>query len=300
MSSYTYLEAAEAAGITPELASQFWIALGFPLTDDGEPVFTDDDVEALRFAADLIRSGSVEEQVALQMTRTIASSIARIADAQVEVAVDRARRLGPDDDGLMIDPQVIERMPWLLGYVWRRHAESALRRSMELGDDDVPLTVGFADLVGFTVLSQQVSETELATIVDRFTSLAYETVVSLGGRVVKTIGDEVMYATDLPRAAVEIGLTLAERHRDDEDLSDVRVGIARGDVLDHDGDLFGPPVNLASRITNIARPGAVVVDAAVHDALVDEEPYDWRPIRPRNLKGIGKVPLWRVRRVASR
>ena len=248
--AYDYLDAAAAAGIEPALASKFWIALGFPLTDDGQRVFTDDDVEALRFAADLIRSGSVEEEVVLQMTRTIASSIARIADAQVEVAHERARRLGAGDDGgILVDQVVIERMPWILGYVWRRHVMAAYRRAVETGNDDVPLVVGFADLVGFTVLAQQVPERELAQIVDRFTSLAYETVVSLGGRVVKTIGDEVMFSVDSARAAVEIGLSLSERHRDDEELSDVRVGIASGDVLDHDGDLYGPPVNLASRIT---------------------------------------------------
>lgn len=294
---YTATEAAEAAGIDPALATRFWTALGFPRPEHDEPLLGDDDVEALRFAAELIRSGSVEPEVALQMTRTIASSVARIAEAQVGVAADRARRLAdPEGGGLLVDPTAMERMPWILGYAWRRHAEAALRRAIESGTDDVPLAVGFADLVGFTALSQQVSEQELAGVVDRFMTLAYETVVSLGGRVIKTIGDEVMYAVEEPKVAVDIGLSLADAYRDDEQLSDVRVGIASGDVLDHDGDLFGPPVNLASRITAIARPGAVVVSPEVHEALAGDDGYRWRSLRARNLKGIGRVPLWRVRR----
>jgi adenylate cyclase len=294
--TYTAGEAAELAGIEPELATRFWTALGFPRAGRDDPIFGDDDVEALRFASELIRSGSVEPEVALQMTRTIASSVARVAEAQIGVAAERARRLAGDDGAYLLDKTVIDRMPWLLGYAWRKHAEAALRRAIESGTDDVPLAVGFADLVGFTVLSQQVSERELAQIVDRFTTLAYETVVQLGGRVIKTIGDEVMYAVEQPRTAVEIGLSLAEAHHDDEELSDVRVGVSFGDVLDHDGDLFGPPVNLASRITAIARPGAVVVSTEVHEALAADDAYRWRALRTRSLKGIGRVPLWRVRR----
>jgi adenylate cyclase len=111
------------------------------------------------------------------------------------------------------------------------------------------------------------------------------------------IGDEVMFAVDGVRGGLEIGLSLAEAYHDDESLSDVRVGLACGPVLEREGDLFGPVVNLASRIVSIAYAGSVVVSAEVHDALVDDEGLRWKSLRTRQLKDIGRVQLWVVRRV---
>ncbi len=127
--------------------------------------------------------------------------------------------------------------------------------------------MGFADLVGFTALAQQVTDAELAEVVDQFEHLAYDVVVAGGGRVVKMIGDEVMFLLDDPVAAAEIALGLADASRDASELSDVRVGLAMGPVLEREGDAFGPTVNLASRATGIAYPGTVVVSPEVRAAL---------------------------------
>ena len=131
-----------------------------------------------------------------------------------------------------------------MDYVWRRHLQAAARRSSarEGQDDRHPnhKAVGFADLVGFTALSQQVDEHVLAAVVDRFESIAYDTVVKLGGRVVKMIGDEVMFVVEEVRPAVEIALTLAEAYSRDEELSEVRVGLACGPTLEREADYYGP------------------------------------------------------------
>jgi adenylate cyclase len=156
--------------------------------------------------------------------------------------------------------------------------------------------VGFADLVGFTALSQQVDAHELAAVVDRFESIAYDTVNRLGGRVVKMIGDEVMFSVPDEPSAVEIALSLSETYRDDDELSDVRVGLASGPVLQREADLFGPVVNRASRIVNIAFPGSVVCAGEICEALGDVAGIGWKSIGTRNLKDIGKVPLYVVRR----
>jgi adenylate cyclase len=150
--------------------------------------------------------------------------------------------------------------------------------------------------VGFTALSQQVSEIELADVVGRFEALAFEQVTSHGGRVAKMIGDEVMFVVDDVGAALDTALALADAYADDEVLSDVRVGLAWGDVLAREGDYYGPVVNLASRIVNIAFPGSVVVSQAVHDVLADDPRFAFHALRPRNLKDIGRVRLWRSRR----
>jgi adenylate cyclase len=174
---------------------------------------------------------------------------------------------------------------------------TAARRRMAVGAiDAMSVAVGFADLVGFTALSQQLEEDELAKLVDRFEATAYDVVSAGGGRVVKMIGDEVMFAVDDVRRAIEIAFILSETYHDDESLSDVRVGVAYGPALEREGDLYGPTVNLASRIVGIAYAGSVVVSTEVRDALADDEAFAFRSLRTRHLKDIGRVSLWAARR----
>jgi adenylate cyclase len=116
--------------------------------------------------------------------------------------------------------------------------------------------------------------------------------------VVKMIGDEVMFAAPDAASGVAIGVCLAEAYADDEMLSDVRVGLACGTVLQREGDYYGPVVNVASRIVNIAAPGSVVVSDEVHQAVSGDRRWAWKPLRPRYLRDIGRVQLW-VARPAS-
>jgi adenylate cyclase len=165
------------------------------------------------------------------------------------------------------------------------------------GEGISPVTaVGFADMVGYTLLAQHLGEDELASVVSRFESLAHDIVTAMGGRVVKMIGDEAMFVVHSVADAARIGLSLAEAYADDELLSDVRVGLAVGPVLVQDGDYYGPVVNLASRIVNIANPGTVLASDEFHRALEGEAPGEFssRSLRPRNLKNIGRVQLWRI------
>src|SRR5690606_36720162 len=144
--------------------------------------------------------------------------------------------------------------PEIFEQVWRRHLQVAARRRLLRGEaaDAEGLVVGFADLVGFTALSQQASDAELAGVVDHFEHLTYDIIVGHGGRVVKMIGDEVMFVVEDPEAAAEIALELADASRDADQLTDVRVGMALGPALEREGDVYGPTVNLASRATGIA------------------------------------------------
>jgi class 3 adenylate cyclase len=167
---------------------------------------------------------------------------------------------------------------------------------MQDGEGEHSLSVGFCDLVGFTAMSQQLTDDELAAVVSRFEELAYDTVAAGGGRVVKMIGDEVMYVVEDPTVAAQIGLALADAYAGEEQLSDVRVGIACGPVLGREGDYFGPVVNLAHRIVNIAFPGTVVVSAEVAESIDETAGLEARPLRPRYLKDIGRVPLFSVAR----
>ena len=169
----------------------------------------------------------------------------------------------------------IPAMAKLLEFVWRRQVAAGIQRSMMLrshglapGESPV-LAVGFADMVGFTLLSQHLSHEELAEVVRRFEEISHDIVTRARGRVVKMIGDEVMFVVDNVVDAARIGLDLADAYADDDLLSDVRVGLACGPVLLRDGDYFGPTVNLAHRIVNIGNPGTVLMSDEFHTALME-------------------------------
>jgi adenylate cyclase len=156
--------------------------------------------------------------------------------------------------------------------------------------------VGFADIVGFTATSRNLDEPALAELVERFEETASDVVAEHGGRIVKTLGDEVLYTADTPTLGAEIGLRIAEEVRAGGD-TDVRVGMAYGLVLSLMGDVFGTTVNLASRLTSIARPGTVLADAALADGLRGAGAYDLVRIGRRPARGLGIVQSYVIRRV---
>jgi adenylate cyclase len=290
-------------GMAEDQIAHIWRSLGFAQPRPGELVFTDGDLETLAEVGALMAADVTSPELILHMSRVIGSSVARIASAHADVIGTRASPADPSE--VLSDERIITGastvlplVPRVLEATWRRHLSAAARRRMALavtGEEGVGV-VGFADLVGFTALSQQVTDEELAVIVDQFEDLAFEVVTAGGGRVVKMIGDEVMFTVATAGAAAEIALALAEGTRAADELSDVRVGLAQGPLLEREGDLFGPVVNLANRITRIAYPGSIVVGESVRDRLADDSGYVLRSMRPRYLKDIGKVPLWVLRR----
>ena len=288
----TQAEVAEHTDIPLETARRFWRALGFLDVDDDDPVFTDMDIEAVQLFQSMVAMGLVDTDTAVQMARVIGSSMARIAEAEAGTG------LHPDPDGIGGQrhrrrrsspgrPETsLPAMARLLEYVWRRHLQAATRRAMlhrarGQGQGISPvMAVGFADMVGFTMLSQHLGDEELAAVVSRFEALAHDTVVALGGRVVKMIGDEVMFVVPTATGAAQIGLSLAEAYAGDELLSDVRVALAIGPVLVQDGDFYGPVVNLASRLVGVANPGTVLASDEFRLALESEHAADGASTAP--------------------
>ena len=310
VAEYDLAAVSTRSGLDVDAVRHLWRTLGYPVPRDDEIAFTATDVEILTEVGRLMAGDVASTDLVLHMSRVIGTSMARIASSQVDVI--SARMTGAPPAGALAgaeltDEQIVVSASALLAIVpsvltatWRRHLQGAIRRRLsiaETGQGQLGV-VGFADLVGFTALSQQVGDDELAVIVDEFEQLAFEVVTANGGRVVKMIGDEVMFTVDAPVPAAEIGLALAEGTRSADELSDVRVGMAYGPLLEREGDLYGPVVNLASRITAIAFPGSIVVSASLRDELADHGDYRLRSMRPRSLKDIGRVPLWVLRRAA--
>lgn len=308
---YTPLEVGEITGLPLSTLKQFWRALGFLEPADDGAVLSDMDVDAVRELQHLLQLGVTDIDTALQLARVIGSSMARIAEAGLLRGADA---LGAAGDSVQaaaaftaVGEDTLDSVGRLLDFVWRRHMEAVARRSVLLrtarwGSQAAPvIVVGFADMVGFTLLSERLRAEELALVVRRFEEISYDIVAACGGRVVKTIGDEVMFVVNDPGAAARIGVGLADAYARDDLLSDVRVGMAAGPVLVRDGDCYGPTVNLASRIVGIADPGSVLVSDELH-AMIERsagDEFTGKPLRPRVLKDVGRVHLWTCRRAGE-
>jgi adenylate cyclase len=164
--------------------------------------------------------------------------------------------------------------------------------------DGVPvrthLAVGFADIVQFTQLSREIDEAGLAGVVELFEATAADIIAAQGGRLVKTLGDEVMFSVDAPDRAAAIALDLAAMG-DRPDLPTVRVGAAYGPVLPVMGDVYGTTVNLAARLTSFARPGAVLVDGGLADGIDGLSGYSVTRIVRRPARGLGIIQPYVLR-----
>lgn len=301
-------ELAARAGVDLELARKLRRAMGLPDVPPGERVFYEEDLEALRHADALIRDDRLEDSEVLHLTRTVGLAVARMADAAVGFWADRDTGRGREADldespglGALFDPRRIDDLEQVVLYLLRRHLLDSVTRRLTTADgseSSINTAVGFADLVGFTSLSAQLSDRETAELIERFETLANDRVVGGGGRVIKMIGDEVMFNAD-PAGVGEIALSLSESFAS-PDLPSVRVGVASGRVVAQSGDLYGPVVNLAARATVAARPGTVLVSPSLAEFLRDDDRYGLVSLRPQRLKGIGAVPLWVLRRANRR
>ena len=298
-------EVAQQAGVDVALARRLWAALGFPPIADDQRLFTRADVDTLRAATAMVTRRIVDADALVQMTRVTGQALARVAAAQVTIAEDgltaalQAAAAG-DPAALTGAMGLLPGLDPFFGYVWRRHLLATLWRLATTATgattDGGAAAVGFADLVGFTATSAQLTGGELAAMVDRFEALVYEQVTAHGGRVVKMIGDEAMVVADEPQAAVAIALGLVEACELDPEIPSLRIGLAYGPVVAWEGDLFGPTVNLASRLGNVARAGGVLVSPAFAERLAESPAFSLHPLRAYDLKGIGRVRPVLVRR----
>jgi adenylate cyclase len=308
-SEFTSREVAAQAGVDFDQARELWRALGFPPVPDEDRVFTRSDTEMLRAAAALLDQRITAPHVLLQLTRVTGQTLGRLAEAQVSATAGQLRdlvdeRAAAEDAIISATETLVPILEPFIRYAWRRHLLASLLRHGALGESisgtEQIMAVGFADLVGFTAASQALDESELAAVVDRFEALACEHIPAHGGRVVKMIGDEVMFVSTSSFNAAEIALSLIEAFNDDEIVPNVRVGVALGRTLSWEGDRFGPTVNLASRLVNLAYPGTALVSEELHAELLGRPNFFLRGLRPVRLKGIGRTRTWVLRRGGER
>ncbi len=288
---YTLPQLAERAGTDLSTARTVWRAIGFPDLPDDLPVFTDSDVEALRGFAERLREPWIYDwtlERAIPQARVLSSALARVADAEsddIARSIGEARQAGLSDE--QVAELVSERFDFddvarLLDHTHRLQLRAAIWRKLVGSEPGAPGTVDAS------------VDTELGALVEHFASLAHDTVVSAGGRLVKTIGDEVMFITEQPAMAASIALRLAEASTQDAVLPDARAGLAFGPVLSREGDYFGQVVNLASRLTELAYPGTVLVSADFAAALEGNPQFLFRRLGRRRIRGIGRIDVYRL------
>ena len=297
---YTWPELCRLAGVEHPVADRLWRALGFPDVPPDAPVYTDDDIRALKVAAEgLEHLSGAEREAAVELmvreARSVSGHLGRIVEIQVET-LSELGRLGLRQRAVA---QALERgiersdLGWLLFYGLRRRLDEALRRRAARAETGMPtLAVGFIDLAGFTETAGRLPEEELGEMLARFESLAWDVVTEAGGQVVKLIGDEAMLVCPSADAAAEAALEIVDAGVA-SDLPPARAGIALGPLLVRAGDYFGPAVNLAARLVDRAEAGTILVDERVRSALDDR--FVLEPLGRQPLKGIGEVAAWRIR-----
>jgi adenylate cyclase len=307
---YSAREVAEISGIDLALLQRFTAALGVPNPDPDAPELTDADVEAAR-RMKAFREAGLPEDGMLQVARTIGMGTARIAAANRELIVRTLMQPGDTERDLALRfaaaaKQMLPLIGPTLEYALQIHLLEQVRRDVIAAADlasgefggTTEVAVCFADLVEFTKLGEEISAEELGLVAGRLEEMA-TAVAEPPVRLVKTIGDAAMLVSTETEPMLDAALRLVDAaDREGSEFPRLRAGVARGGALLQAGDYYGRPVNLASRITGVARPGSVLVDDAAKEAAPEGFQYSFAG--ERRLKGFDtRVKLFRARAAAA-
>jgi len=298
----------EETGIDLELLGAIQRALGLPRADDPDAVtLLRADSEAAARAKIFIDMGLSREQV-IAVTRVLGHGLAQTAEAMRQVVLEAVIQPGATElelaqayEGIvhqvspLLGPMCDDVLRVQLRHTLETEAVSAAERAAGIVPGARDISVAFADLVGFTPLGEAVPPEELESLASRLSNLARD-VVAPPVRFIKTIGDAVMFVSTDPVPLLRTALALLVAAEKYHDFPQLRVGIASGRAVSRAGDWFGSPVNVASRVTGVARPGTVLVSESARDAIGSADGFDWSFAGARHLKGVkGEVKLFRAR-----
>jgi adenylate cyclase len=295
----------ESIGIDLDLLQRLQRAAGLPRIENPDAaVLPRADVEAAARAKTFIDFGA-EPDDAVAVVRVLSDGLRRTAATMREAGLKIWVKPGASETELaqaaeqmaeLAAPQLGPLVVAMLMLQLRHTFETEWVSAAELSAGKLPgartVAVAFADLTGFTRLGEALPPEELEHVASRFTTLAHELE---GGpvRFIKTIGDAVMFVCPEPGSLLRAALDLVSLAAE-EGLPRLRVGVAAGEAVSRAGDWFGRPVNVASRITAVARPGTVLAAESVRNSA-GSALFDWIPAGTRHLKGVrGEVKLFQV------
>jgi adenylate cyclase len=303
---YTSEQVSELTGIEPDFLVAVRRAMGLPIPEPQEAVYTEQELESVRMIH-VGRAAGITDEETLDLLRVLGRGLSQAAETLRAMPLRLVLKPGISEPELassyaqaaaqlypLVSPLVSNLLDLHLRHATQAEVISALERSGGRLPGSREVTVCFADLVGFTRLGEEVPPDELSRLAVRLEALATEVAVP-PVRLVKTIGDAAMLASTEPEPLLRAGLALLEvADAEGQDFPQLRAGAAIGDALQRAGDWYGRPVNLASRITSIARPGAMLVDGNVREAV--SERFRWSFAGERRLRGVRTpVALFRAR-----
>ncbi len=287
--THTLRELATEAGVDAETLRVTRAAFGLPAALD-ERIYGVADLTTARSLRALLEAGVPVETI-VELNRVTGRAMAQVAAASRALVLSTAPDLAEEQLAALV-ARLTPLMEPVLGFVWAEHVRQLVRSEFAAQADlgARPVTVAFADLVGFTRLGEERPPEDLGRVAARLEAIASDRVAP-PVQVVKTIGDAIMLVAPAPPPLLDVALDLAEL--EDPELPQLRVGVACGPALERGGDWYGRPVNLASRLTGLARPASVVATAEVRDATPD---LRWSALRARKVRGVGEMKLFRARR----
>ena len=305
---YTTAEVARLSGVEEDFLISVSRAMGLPIPAEDEATYTDSDLEVVKMT-NVARAVGISDEELLDMLRALGRGLSQAAETMRALPLRIVLEPGMSEPALAqryastvseLAPLIAPLVSGLLNLHLRQMAQSEAINAVERSGGRLPgsreIAVGFADLVGFTRLGEEVPAEELGQLAVRLEALT-TAVVEPPVRLVKTIGDAVMLASVEPDPLLSATLSLLDAaDGEGAEFPQLRAGVAVGPALSRAGDLFGRPVNLASRITSIARPGSLLADGEVRDFARDR--YRWSFAGERRLRGVrDPVPLFRARRL---
>lgn len=315
---FTLVEAAERTGVDARTVRRFWIAMGFPAIDDEEndKIFTGYDLEMMRRHFDKLSAGQFDADTLNSLLRAQSHMADRLVLWQYEALVEFAASTFELDDisaRYWVIEHVDEYLPLLeeqMKYVWRRHTAAFLRRSEvelrrrspEVETPDLPplqRAVGFIDLVAFTSRSREFGSDQLVSFMRDFEFTCRDIITSHGARLVKTVGDAVIFISEDLATGAKVATELVTALGRIEGMLPVRASLLWGRVVSSFGDIFGPVVNLASRLVDVAPTGSVLIDRATASAILNSlsSSYLVLPFGQQDLRGTGSVEIFELKKL---
>jgi adenylate cyclase len=301
---YTANQLAERTGLPASQLLRIRRLLGLPDASGDDVVFGEEEARAAESTRLFLDTGLSQESIA-EITRVLGEGMARLAATTAAAFVDAFLEPGDSEDEVaqrfaVVAEQLIPAIDPVLVAAYKQHLAEAVRRGMlsraerEAGEAGgaQQVTVCFVDMVGFTRLGTEIEAQELGGLATRMAELATD-VTEPPVRLVKMIGDAAMFVSPDAGALVSVALSLLAAVEAAE-LPSLRAGVASGAALQRAGDFYGHAVNLASRVTGVARPGSVLCTEEVRDQAPDR--FDWSFARRHKLKGMSEsIPLYRAR-----
>jgi adenylate cyclase len=298
----TLRQTARATGLAPELIERIIVALG--LSAMSVDAISDEDLEMLKYVAAVLEAG-LPEAAFMQIARVWGQALAQIAETEVRLfhmyihePLMRdgvpGREIAAQMDGMAREllPFTAPLMNWLHGRFLAHFVEQDVIGHMEadMGEHGLQLgrlrvAIAFADLAGYTRLTEEQGDERAVSAVERFVE-EVERTLPIDARVLKTLGDEVMTVASDPVALTQWAVGFQARAP--AGVPPPRIGIHYGEAIYRDGDYYGREVNQAARVVARAAGGEVLVTRTVVDLAEGVDGLAFKLIGEVGLKGFSE------------